>query len=288
MRDLPPLNALLAFECVARTGSMRAAADDLFVTPGAISRQVRLLEEHFGTALFIREGRGLTLTLTGNAYFQEISQHLEGIRQAGALLHQNAGHRVIRLHSFTTFATRWLIPHLATFQLAHPDIDVRLTTASEWDDAIDCDAAVRLGEGKWPHQLATALVKNVLVPVCRPTEGRRALMNAEGLTHHTLLQVRGRPDDWKHWCEAFGIDISTLRHQRMLESSALAYQAALEGQGIALAQRVLVEKEIDDGALIEMQDYQLDCGDYTYYLVRPAESAKAPTLQKLEEWLKAR
>jgi LysR family glycine cleavage system transcriptional activator len=130
------------------------------------------------------------------------------------------------------------------------------------------------------------LVKNVLVTVCRPTEGRRVLMNLKGLAQHTILQVRGRPDDWKHWCEAFGNEIFTLPHQRMLESSALAYQAAIEGQGIALAQRVLVEKEINEGVLIEMKDHQLDCGDYTYYLVRPIESAKARTLQKLEQWLK--
>jgi len=285
MRELPPLNALLAFEFVAKTGSVRAAAESMSVTPGAVSRQIRLLEDHFGTALFQRQGRGLILTHPGNAYFQQISEHFEGLRRAGQVLHRNAGRSVIRLHSFTTFATRWLIPRLAKFQMAYPDIDVRLTTASEWDDATDCDAAIRLGNGVWPQRHAAPLVKNVLVPVCRPTEGRKANMALEGLSQHTLLMVRGRPDDWQLWCRAFNVDMNQLPHRRDMESSALAYQAALEGQGIALAQRVLVEDELRSGTLIAMENHQLDCGSLTYYLVWNEDSPKEATLKKLEEWL---
>lgn len=285
MRDLPPLNAVLAFEFVARTGSVRAAAEKMSVTPGAVSRQIRLLEEHFGSALFQRQGRGLVLTLPGNAYFQQISEHFDGLRRAGQMLHRNAGRSVIRLHSFTTFATRWLIPRLAKFQLAHSDIDMRLTTASEWDDGMDCDAAIRLGNGHWPKRHATPLVKNVLVPVCRPTEERTANWDLDGLSRHTLLMVRGRPDDWRLWCDAFNVDMKTLPNRREMESSALTYQAALQGQGIALAQRILVEDELNTGQLIAMDDKQLDCGPLTYYLVWNEDSPKISTLEKLEAWL---
>ncbi|MGF6564661.1 LysR substrate-binding domain-containing protein [Kosakonia cowanii] len=285
MRELPPLNALLAFEVVAKTGSVRAAAESMSVTPGAVSRQIRLLEDHFGTALFQRQGRGLSLTNPGKAYYQQISEHFDGLRDAGKILHRNAGRSVIRLHSFTTFATRWLISPLSKFQMAYPDIDIRLTTASEWDDSTDCDAAIRLGNGVWPQRHATPLVKNVLVPVCRPTEGRKANMDLEGLPQHTLLMVRGRPDDWQLWCHAYGVDLDNLPHRREMESSALAYQAALEGQGISLAQRVLVEAELSSGTLIAMDDYQLDCGSLTYYLVWNEDSPKKPVLKKLEKWL---
>lgn len=284
MRDLPPLNALLAFDYVARTGSVRAAADALSVTPGAVSRQLRLLEDYFGTTLFQREGRGLMLTPSGNSYFLQVGKHLDGIRQASAALQRNAGRTVIRLHSFTTFATRWLIPRLAKFQIENPDIDVRLTTASEWDDSLECDAAIRLGDGEWPRQRATRLVENVLVPVCRPLAGRETL-DLQDLSQQTLLVVRGRPDDWQLWCDAFAVQLDKLSQRREMESSALAYQAALEGQGIALAQRVLVQDEIASGALMAMETHQLDCGRLTYYLVRPEQSAKAHTLEKLERWL---
>ena len=150
---------------------------------------------------------------------------------------------------------------------------------------MDCDAAIRLGNGEWPQRHATALVKNVLMPVCRPTEGRKANRDLDGLSQHTLLMVRGRPDDWQLWCSAFGIDMNTLPHRREMESSALAYQAALEGQGIALAQRVLVEDELRSGSLIAMDNYQLDCGSLTYYLVWNKDSPKESTLMRLEAWL---
>ena len=284
-RELPPLNALLAFEAVARTGSVRAAAGHLSVTPGAVSRQLRLLEEHFGTQLFQRQGRGLLLTHAGSAYFHQISMHFDGLRQAGQILHRSAGRTVIRLHSFTTFATRWLVPRLTAFQLAHPAIDVRLTTASDWDDAADFDAAIRLGNGDWPQMHATPLVENQLVPVCRPTPGRKATLNPEQLAQHTLLRVRGRPDDWQRWSEAFGVDLNRLTQWRELESSALAYQAAMEGQGVALAQRVLVENELKEGTLIAMEGCQLDCGKLTYYLVWKHDCPKAANLHLLEQWL---
>ncbi|RKQ38588.1 LysR substrate-binding domain-containing protein [Enterobacter sp. R1(2018)] len=284
MRELPPLNALLAFETVARSGSVRAAAEKLSVTPGAVSRQIRLLEEHFGTALFRRQGRGLILTLTGNAYFQQISAHFDGLRAAGQILDRRAGRAVIHLHSFTTFATRWLIPRLAKFQLANADIDVRLTTASDWDDEMNYDAAIRLGRGDWPRSRAVALVKNILVPVCRPTEARR-ILDLSDLAKHTLLMVRGRPDDWSLWCNAFGVDMKALVRRREMESSALAYQAALEGQGIALAQRVLVEDELNSGTLVAMEHHQWDCGDLTYYLVSDEDSPKRSTITRLEAHL---
>lgn len=285
MRELPPLNALLAFESVARTGSVRAAAESLSVTPGAVSRQLRLLEEHFAAELFRRQGRGLMLTHAGNAYYQQVSLHFEGLRRAGGVLHRSAGKSVIRLHSFTTFATRWLIPRLTSFQLAHPAIDIRLTTASDWDDATEYDAAIRLGNGDWPQLHARALVENILVPVCRPTPDRKQRLKPESLAKQTLLSVRGRPDDWQIWGKAFGVDLKSLSHWRELESSALAYQAALEGQGMALAQRVLVESELQAGALIAMEDYQVNCGTLTYYLVWKENSLKEASLQRLENWL---
>ena len=150
MRSLPPLNALIAFEAVARTGSVAAAAGELFVTSGAISRQLKVLDEFFETNLFEKQGRGLALTPLGAASFQRINEHVDGIRQATRGMQDSGLRSVIRLHSHTTFATRWLIPRLSRFQVTHPQISVRLTTSSEWGEEIDCDAVIRLGHGRWP------------------------------------------------------------------------------------------------------------------------------------------
>ena len=147
MRDLPPLNALLTFEVVTRTGSVRAAAGEMLVTPGAVSRQLRLLEDHFGTSLFGRQGRGLTLTPVGRAYDERVSTHFDGLRRATALLQSSSGRSVLRVRSYTAFATRWLIQRLSHFQLDHPQIEVRLSAESGWSEADNFDAAIRPGDG---------------------------------------------------------------------------------------------------------------------------------------------
>lgn len=285
MRDLPPLNALQAFEIVARTGSVRAAADELSVTAGAVSRQIRLLEDHFGVALFARQGRGLALTVVGAAYYERVNSHFDGLRRASTLLRSSSGRSVVKLRSYTTFATRWLIPRLSQFQLAHPEIDVRLTTASEWSGLGEFDAGIRLGDGKWPDLESTALVSNILKPVCSPVLAQNIDPLDRWLAQQTLFFVRARPDDWALWCEQAGVDVSALKRRRELESSALAYQAAIEGSGVALAQLVLVEDELRTGTLVAPFDTALDRQNVTYYLVSDPRTPKRDTLMRLRRWL---
>jgi LysR family glycine cleavage system transcriptional activator len=286
MRDLPPLNALAAFEIVARTGSVRCAADELAVTPGAVSRQLRLLEDHFGASLFARHGRGLVLTPIGAAYFERVGTHFDGLRRASALLHSSSGRSVLRIRSYTTFATRWLIPRLSQFQLAHPDIDVRLTTASEWAELGEFDAAIRLGDGKWADFDITPLVPNMLRPVCSP--GLLKKMGGVGagyLRKQTIFLVRARPDDWALWCKSAAVDFATLTRRKELESSALAYLAAIEGRGVALAQIVLIDDELRTGSLVPAHDHVLDRAKFTYYLISDQRSQKQETLTRLRRWL---
>lgn len=282
------MNALLAFEIVARTGSVRSAADELFVTPGAVSRQIRQLEDHFGVPLFARQGRGLALTSVGAAYYERVRAHFDGLRRASALLHSSSGRSVLRLRSYTTFATRWLIPRLSQFQLAHPQFDVRLTTVSEWSELGEFDAAIRLGDGAWPDLDKIPLVPNVLIPVCSPAlPGAADAADLEWLAQQVLFFVRARPEDWALWSEAAGFDLGRAKRRRELESSALAYQAAVEARGVALAQRVLVSGELEMGTLIAPIATSLDRGAFTYYLVSPPQTQKPEALSQLKRWLTA-
>lgn len=286
MRDLPPLNALLAFEVVARLGGIRSAADELGVTPGAVSRQLRLLEDHFGAALFVRQGRGLVLTPAGAAYHERVGAHFDGLRRASALLRGSAGRSVLKIRSYTTFATRWLIPRLSQFQLAHPELDVRLTTKSEWGELGGFDAAIRLGDGDWPELDVTPLVPNLLQPVCSP--GLLAAdLRPTPLTRRPIFLVRARPDDWSLWCESAGLGFEAFRRRKELESSALAYLAAIEGRGVVLAQRVLIADELRTGSLVPAHAHVLDRGRHTYYLVSDQRSQKQETLGRLRRWLTA-
>ncbi len=287
MRDLPPLNALLTFEVVSRTGSVRSAAGEMLVTPGAVSRQVRLLEDHFATLLFTRQGRGLVLTPVGRALYERVHAHFDGLRDATALLQSSSGRSVLRLRSYTTFATRWLIPRLSSFQLRHPQIDVRLSTESGWSEASGFDAAIRLGGGDWPDCDATPLVSNILTPVCSPARMPRGKAGLSFLERETILLVRARPDDWALWCKAAGVDITKLRRRREFESSALAYQAAAEGRGIALAQLALIDDDLRSGALVTPTAVALDRGSYTYHLVSNPRSHKLDLLKQLKRALLA-
>ncbi|WP_398471575.1 LysR substrate-binding domain-containing protein [Tardiphaga sp.] len=280
------MNALLAFESVARTGSVKAASAEMLVTAGAVSHQLRQLEEHFGVPLFIRQGRGLALTTSGAAFFERVATHFDGLRQASAHLLGNAGRSVLRLRSYTTFATRWLIPRISKFQLAHPEIDVRLTTASEWSELGDFDVGIRLGKGDWPQYDCTRLVSNILVPVSSPALIRPSRpADVDWLAEQTILVLRARPDDWSLWCGAAGIDYARLSRRRELESSVLAYQAAIEGQGVALAQKVLVESEVERQSLVVPLPIEVDQGDYTYYLVSDRESRKERLISLLRCFL---
>lgn len=289
MRPLPPLNALVAFETVARTGAVGAAAEELFVTPGAISRQLKVLDEFFETNLFERQGRGLALSPTGAAYFHGISGHLEGIRMATAAITRDGARAIVRVHSHTTFATRWLIPRLSDFQVTHPQVEVRLTTSSEWSAENECDASIRLGNGHWPGYEATPLVSNVLVVVCAPSLVQRSRpLDKVWLAEQTLLRVSARPNDWETWCAAAKVDPAHMARQRVFESSAVAYEAAQGGLGVMVAQEILVGGELASGKLIAPFDVRVDQGDETYYLVIDNARRQRPALAQLRHALSGR
>ena len=174
MDRLPPLNALRAFEAAGRLRSMRQAAQELHVTPAAVSRQVRLLEDFLAVSLFTRSHRAVKLTAAGDRYLKEVAKSLAGIRNATRHAIAGRGLRPLKIRSYTTFALRWLIPRLSSFHQAHPKIDVQLTTSLDFDfEKEDLDAAIRLGDGNWPGLQAERLVPHELVPVCSPRLLRR-------------------------------------------------------------------------------------------------------------------
>jgi LysR family transcriptional regulator, glycine cleavage system transcriptional activator len=283
MRELPPMNALIAFEAVARRNSVRAAAEELFVTAGAISRHLRSLEAYFSMPLFARVGRGLVLTNQGAAYFERVRYHLDGIRRAGTTMRHESGRTSLKLRSYTTFATRWLIARLSQFQLAEPDIEVKLSMVSCWDELGDFDAAIRLGDGDWRDLDAYPLVPNILTPVCNPAVAAN-IQTAEDLQQQTLFTVPVREDDWNLWCREAKIRLNKPMVLRSFESSALAYEAAIEGQGVALAQRILVEDDLRAGRLVAPLSQQIDRGRHTYYLVSDPAGPNRDAVARLWAW----
>lgn len=290
MDRLPPLNAIRAFEAAARHLSVTLAAEELHVTPGAVSRQIKGLESSVGVQLLTRGHRQIALTRQGSEYYRAITLSLDALRNATRKLKRRGQRKQLKIRAYTTFAMRWLIPRLSGFHQAHPDIEVLLKASLEPVDfrKEDIDAAVRLGDGNWPRANCYRLVSNILVPVTSPgllASGPKLKKPAD-LAHHTLLHSIARPDDWMYWLDAAGVDAQfDARAGMTYESSAMSLAAAIEGQGIAMAQMFLVEKDLRDGRLVMPFRQTFDMGDYTYYLLTPNHKPESPSLTKFRVWM---
>jgi LysR family glycine cleavage system transcriptional activator len=288
---MPPLNALKAFEATARLKSGSMAAVELHVTPGAISHQVRALEEFLGVDLFRRNHRQLTLTSRGEQYFQAICSSFDNIRLATRTLKHPRAKESLRVRAYTTFSLRWLIPRMSSFYAMHQSAELVLSTSNEPVDFSrdQLDFAIRLGDGNWPTSVVYRLIPNVVTPVCSPALLSRGpvLRKPADLVQHMLLQSTWpeRRDDWNEWLGAEGINRTNNLKFLYFESSALSYQAAIEGHGVAMAQLALVENDLAVGRLIRPFERTLDRKAYTYYLIHPQKSRITPQMRDFRDWL---
>lgn len=292
---LPSLNALRAFEAAARHGGVSAASRELNVTPGAISRQIGLLEAHFGCRFFVRHRRGLQLTDKGRQYFAAISDAFDRIDAATVKLAEPGSASRLSVRALTTFATEWLIPRIADFRALHPEIDFRLDASLTSVD-FDCDdvdicvtdfeaSAVNAAEGRRSLH-CDRLFLPIFFPVCSPELLRSGppLETPQDLSRHTLLYSQIQVPNWLAWLKAAdvrGIDPGAgLR----FENSSLSFRAAREGAGVALGQRLFLTDDLESGRLVAPFDLTLE-GGRTYFLVCPETRAKEPAIVAFRNWL---
>lgn len=287
---MPPLNPLRAFEAAGRLKSIRSAADELHVTPGAVSRQIQNLEQYLGVPLFRRLPRSIKLTEEGERYLEEISIHLSGIVSATEQLTGRKGKKILHIRAYMTFAMRWLIPRLPSFHDEHCQVEVRLSASLE---AVDfdkehVDGAIRLGPPDWLGCEMDPLVENHLIPVCSPEYlARRKNLNSLDLSADVLLHSLARPNDWQQWMVSAGA-LAGQENIQSYQSSVLAYEAAIRGMGIAMAQRVLVADDLASGQLVCPFSHSLDMGENTYYLVYPSNRLRNPEFRLFRKWIKAK
>ncbi|RVK59227.1 transcriptional regulator GcvA [Sinorhizobium meliloti] len=290
MDTLPPLNSLRAFEAAGRLQSIRRAAEELLVTPGAVSRQVQRLETFLGVRLFRRDPREIVLTAEGEQYLEAVSRHLDGIREETQKLTGKRAKEILRVRAYTTFSMKWLIPRLRTFSESNSSTEVRLTTSNEMVDfeRESVDGAIRLGDGNWPGLEVDRLMRNELVPLCSAAfAAEHAIQSPDDLRSVRLLHSLVRPDDWRFWLQAAGNqDIDPYAGDKYA-SSTLVYQATLEGQGVMMAQRALFLDDLRMGRLVQPIDFSLDRGDFTYYFVYPRNRLRSPAFRRFREWLLA-
>ena len=275
---LPPLNALKAFEAAARHESFSKAAEELNVTQGAVSRHVKLLEDHLGVALFRRLPRGLELTEPGRSLLPTLSDCFQRIAEAAR--RSAAVTRTLDVICAPSFAIRWLIPRLAGFQAREPDLRVRLNTdcsymgefyKGEFDVAIDTHDSLPT-TGYEIRQIR----KERLTPVCAPT-----LPDPTNLAAQTLLHDC---NDWRRWLAAAGITEVDSRGGQTFTSMDMAVRAAIAGQGIAIGDLSLIEDELARGQLVAPFDLVLSENTGYYLIAAPGRMAE-PKIAAFRDWL---
>jgi LysR family glycine cleavage system transcriptional activator len=287
VRRLPPLNALRAYEAAARHLSFTKAAQELNVTQAAISHQVKALEERLGVTLFRRMNRALLLTDEGQSYLPAVREAFDTIGAATArlLAHERAGALVVSC--MPSFGAAWLVRRLGHFRAAHPDIDVRLDLSVPLADfgREDVDIAIRYGSGDWPGLAVNRLMTEDVVPVCSPEvlAGEHPLDTPGDLRHHTLLHDEGQAD-WHNWLLAASVEgVDPSRGVTYTDSSMLV-QAAVAGQGVALARSALAADDLAAGRLVRAFDIRLPV-EYAYYVVHPEAYAERPKVMAFRDWL---
>jgi LysR family glycine cleavage system transcriptional activator len=288
-RRLPPLNALRAFEAAARHLSFTRAAAELHVTQTAISHQIKALEERLGVRLFRRLPRGLLLTEAAQRLLPPVRDAFDQIAAATERLAAGGVGATLTVSVLPSFAAKWLVPRLGRLRAAHPDLDLRISASSELVDFArdDVDVGIRMGSGVYPGLRVERLFGEALVPVCSPLlrEGPHPLLRPEDLAHHVLLHDEDYAG-WELWLRLAGVPGVLARRGPVFTDSGMVVQAAAEGQGVALARRVLAAGDLAAGRLVQPFDVSIP-HDLAYYLVCPEASAEQPKIAAFRSWLLA-
>ena len=305
---LPPLNSLRAFEAAGRLLSFKKAAEELAVTPTAVSHQIRLLEEYLGLPLFRRMTRALELTPAGEAMLPQVKEGFASLAAAVDKLRGKAAGSVVNVCAPPSFAARWLVPRLGHFSRAHPDVELRLSSSllavdSREDSpsgrdrlgagsAAIYDLVIRFGRGQYPGWQVERLFSPAFFPVCSPAllAGEHPLREPGDLRWHALIHDATVPDfedrpGWAQWLELAGVDLTEeMNRGPRFADAVLAVEAAIAGQGVALAARPLVSADLAAGRLA--MPFQLAIPSrYAYYATTPSAAPQRPAVDTLRAWL---
>lgn len=287
-RSLPPLNGLRAFEAAARHMSFTDAAEELSVTQAAISHQVRGLEQRLGLKLFVRRNRSLLLSEAGQAYLPSVRAAFDQLNEATEKLLQKDKGGNLTVTTTSSFAVKWLVPRLGGFQRSHPEIDVRISTGTSLVDFSreDVDIGIRYGRGQWSNLLAERLVSEDVMPVCAPSllKGPNGLKKPADLRRFNLLHIGSFPDDWQVWLTAAGVKGVDASRGVSFDFALAAYQAAMDGLGVALGRNPLVEPDLKAGRLVVPFEFKRS-SDFAYYLVYPPEAIRRRKIKAFRDWI---
>jgi LysR family glycine cleavage system transcriptional activator len=288
VRRLPPLNALQTFEVVARHRSFTRAASQLYLTQGAVSRQIQALEEHFGFALFTRHAKGLSLTAHAERLLPTVQDCFERLEDVSLSLKQQRTGLALKV---PTCLMRWILPQVMQFQAAFPDVELQVTTS--WRHDVDFqtesfDAAIVYGQSAGAGVHAMTLFEERLIPVCSPALLQsKPLDSLSDLTAHTLLHPTRDHRDWRQWLQQANVTDVDASLGQSFESLDVATNAAIQGFGVAISDCRLIREDVLTQRLVTPLDMAFESG-YRYYFVHPDGVAQTQKITQFRDWLRER
>jgi DNA-binding transcriptional LysR family regulator len=288
---LPSLNALGAFEAAARHSSLSFAASELNVTPSAVSKHVTFLEQELGVPLFVRGHRTMRLTPEGEQLYHSLSESFAGMAAAFESIKTSRTARTVTIGCTTAFAQLWLMPRLGEFWRAHQDVVIDQVVSDRSQDLrrSEVDLRIRYGDGRWPEETAIKLFDDVVVPVASPDFARKhKIKEPAELTSLPLLEVVSQErgwTEWEEWFDAIGVPARRLKTRR-INNYVIAWQAAMDGQGIALGWQTLVGAMLEARKLVRLTKAETVPTEATYvtWSAHRPLSAEATVLR---DWLMA-
>ncbi len=286
---LPSLKAMRAFEITGRHLKLNDAAEELNITPSAVSHQIRLLEDELDTKLFARTGRGLELTDRGAELLPLLSSVFADLAAVVASFRQDRSSGAVSIDMPASFATRWFIPNLARFETLHPDLDVRLTTSEtpSGPPPENLDCAIRFGHTPWSTYQEHLLFSESLVVVCSPRLLTAGALDLDEAYKFRLLTVGGQPDEWNMWFSGHGLKQRRDTRTLTFQTRELAIQGAVESLGLALASMVEVADELRQGSLTLAFSKANQIVNGSYFLGVARNKAADPRVSALVDWIKS-
>lgn len=287
-RSIPSLSLLRCFEAAARYESFSAAADELNLSQGAISRHVKDLEAFVGTALFRREGRGVRLTEAGTSLARDVSADLDRLRSTfDHAIAAGGDRKVIRMSAPSTFSCRWLLPRLPAFKELHPEIEFIVSSRAGPYDLTEArdDLAIHFGGLDWPHSQLTTLCFESLVVVAAPTLLKPSTKSpVEHLKPLPRLHMQSRPDLWNDVSQAYNLTDEPVGSGSYFDQFSLVIAAAKAAMGAAILPTYLIESELKDGSLVKLLDVPVK--DMRGYVIVTPLTPRAPLITEFINWLK--
>lgn len=290
-RDLPSLNAVRMFEAAARHQNFTRAAEQLCVTQGAVSRQIKQLEQDLNHELFVRDGPKLKLTDAGERFYLAVEQGLAAIRRGTYALRRQGARPTLTINVFPSLAAKWLISRIVQFQRSHGDVELRLTASYEsveFSQRPDIDAAIQFGTGDWDGVYSECIINEQLFPVCSPgfLQQNPALKTEADLSVAPLILADADDDQWADWFETANVVVPLELRGPRYSDALLLQQAAIEGQGVALARSLLVSDELAAGRLVRLFSTAIRSRN-SFYFVCSTGNETSPLIRDFLVWLRS-